>query len=252
MKNLRHLNTIEKKLVEIYEDIYVNVVSEDEAVEQYYIESDCDSWTTDSKAELMESIIFSLNEYFTKEVTASEMLNNDWTLESVKDYLPLFLALPNDTTVLAVGNGAVAAPSTTTALLHEDTDGNKFLAVYDYEVNEEDTKNTLEELFPSRRKWAVKFNYENCSTYYAFVEAKNQAEAITNGFADFGNNCEWAYVPWEFVKVEAEKAEYWAEYSHETDRTFIMKEDAIGELSVVGWYCGEPSEENTKTYIGKL
>lgn len=250
MKNNRHLNALEVKLAELHENFGNCIISEDEVVEQYYIENDCDSWTTDSKAELMETIIYDLNEWFNDSYPTDTINGN--TLESVGDYLPLFLALPNDCTVLAVGNGAVAAPSTTTAMLHEDTYGNKFLAVYDYEVNEEDTRSTLEELFPSRTKWAVTFNYEDRDTYYAFVEAENQAEAITNGFADFGNNCKWSSVPWEFVKVEAEKAEYWAEYSHEADRTFIMKEDAKGKLSVVGWYCGEPSEENTKTYIGKL
>ena len=46
-------------------------------------------------------------------------------------------------------------------------------------------------------------------------------------------------------------------YAAETDMTFIMmdKMDSDGEVKsteVLGWYYGEPNEENTKEFIGKL
>lgn len=45
-------------------------------------------------------------------------------------------------------------------------------------------------------------------------------------------------------------------YSPNTDMTFIMKDVYEGEnlksTEVVGWYFGEPSEESTKQFVGKL
>ena len=40
-------------------------------------------------------------------------------------------------------------------------------------------------------------------------------------------------------------------YSSEADITFIM-EDADNKTAVVGFYYGDPNEEATKTYYGKL
>ena len=53
------------------------------------------------------------------------------------------------------------------------------------------------------------------------------------------------------------KKELYATYAPHTDTTFIMQ-DEINEHSdptsteCVGWYFGEPTEENTQFYIGKL
>lgn len=46
-------------------------------------------------------------------------------------------------------------------------------------------------------------------------------------------------------------------YAEKNDITFIMEdlETDSGELiqtSVVGWYYGEPNDENTSYYIGKI
>lgn len=48
------------------------------------------------------------------------------------------------------------------------------------------------------------------------------------------------------------KAKIYTVYSQEHDMTFIMKEDADNFVSVIGFYFGEPTEENTKEYAGKL
>lgn len=45
-------------------------------------------------------------------------------------------------------------------------------------------------------------------------------------------------------------------YAPDADITFIMldtfDEDSIESTEVVGWYFGEPDEEATKLYTGKL
>lgn len=41
-------------------------------------------------------------------------------------------------------------------------------------------------------------------------------------------------------------------YCHSEDRTFLMEEVRIGSIlvreKIVGWYYGEPNDEDTKTY----
>ena len=52
------------------------------------------------------------------------------------------------------------------------------------------------------------------------------------------------------------KEEIFATYAADSDITFIMRDiTENGEprsTEVVGWYYGEPTEENTAFYIGKL
>ena len=40
-------------------------------------------------------------------------------------------------------------------------------------------------------------------------------------------------------------------YSEEADMTFIMKEDE-SSVEVVGFYCGEPDDNATQSFIGHL
>ena len=52
------------------------------------------------------------------------------------------------------------------------------------------------------------------------------------------------------------RTEIYTTYAHDTDITFIMEDVWNGEelvsTEVKGFYFGEPSEENTKTFYGGL
>ena len=52
------------------------------------------------------------------------------------------------------------------------------------------------------------------------------------------------------------RKQFYATYAPDTDITFIMCEtfgdENIMSMEVVGWYFGEPDEELTGAYIGKL
>lgn len=52
------------------------------------------------------------------------------------------------------------------------------------------------------------------------------------------------------------KQEKYGVYSHEMDATFIMidtyKDEEIISSECVGWYHGEPTEEDTEYFTGKL
>lgn len=52
----------------------------------------------------------------------------------------------------------------------------------------------------------------------------------------------------------ADDVEVWTEYSESADMTFIMEGTSDGKtstMSVVGFYFGEPTEEDTKYFRGK-
>lgn len=59
-------------------------------------------------------------------------------------------------------------------------------------------------------------------------------------------DCQKWYV--EFERIEPF---FVAAYSPNQDATFILKNDG-NTVTVVGWYYGEPDEEATKYYQGKL
>lgn len=52
------------------------------------------------------------------------------------------------------------------------------------------------------------------------------------------------------------KYEFYTTYAAKTDMTFIMRtmfcNGEAKEEEVVGWYYGEPNEDSTAFYIGKL
>ena len=138
----------ELNIIELFERLQsATVTAEENGI--YYTDDGYENGYT--KGALLEHCIHGINHWYS-ETDTEDMLNNDFILESNLDYLQLLMTLPSDTTILAVGNGSVAAPSTTTAYLHESADGYKLLAVHDYE-NEEVTRQMiadLESLFPSR------------------------------------------------------------------------------------------------------
>lgn len=137
----------ELNIIELFERLQsATVTAEENGI--YYTDDGYENGYT--KSALLEHCIHGINHWYS-ETDTEDMLNNDFILESNLDYLQLLCTLPSDTTILAVGNGYVSAPSTTTAYLHESADGYKLLAVYDYE-NEETTeqmKADLENLFPT-------------------------------------------------------------------------------------------------------
>lgn len=215
MKDIKSLNFIERKLVGVYESLSDAVVSEDTEDGQFYIDTFGDSWTTEDKTELMAEVITSLNEWMENE-NITDTIKEGETLESVGDYLPLFLGLPNDTTVLAVGNGEVAAPSTTTAYLHTSYDDFSVLAIYDYETNEESTKADLEELFPSVKindyvvTLGTKSGFGSQTPYRVVIRAENEAEAINKAMKDLNDNSDVPMNDFVNIKVQT-KAEARAE-----------------------------------------
>lgn len=78
--------------------------------------------------------------------------------------------------------------------------------------------------------------------------AKEQAEAIYNDFTEI-------VTP---VDIGVSKERVFPAYSKEHDMTFIVKDtidpetEEIIETDVVGFYYGEPNEENTEAYFGRL
>lgn len=198
MKDTKAFNPIEAKLINIFESLGGSEVG------AFYITSSADCERFDTKAELMEAVTDTLNEWF-KERDVVELITDRPTMDCIGDYLPLFLALPNDTTVLAVGNGAVAAPSTTTATLHEDYYHNKFCAIFDYEQTEKaEITAELEQLFPSTLPhWLVTFRYDNSDyNYETIAEAEDRAEAVTKALEMFRRRCDWHYMPWKSIDIK--------------------------------------------------
>lgn len=217
MKDIKSLNFIDRKLVGVYESLSDAVVSEDSEVGQFYIDTFGDSWTTEDKTELMAEVITSLNEWFEND-NVIDTIKEGETLEDVGDYLPLFLGLPNDTTVLAVGNGAVAAPSTTTAYLHTSYDDFSVLAIYDYEdeENAERMRTDLEELFPSVLindyvvTLGTKSGFGSQTPYKIVIRAENEAEAITKAMKELNDSSDIPMNDFVDIKVQT-KAEARAE-----------------------------------------
>lgn len=164
MKNNRTLTPFELNIVELFERLQSAKVAEDTTFKgtfyvdyPNFIDSGCD-WVTESREDLLNYCIDGINQWYS-ETDTKDMLNNDFILENTTDYLQLLLTLPGDTTILAVGQGCVSAPSTTTAYLHEAETGAEFLAIYDYENEEvtEQMKTDLEELFPSVKIYESSF-----------------------------------------------------------------------------------------------
>lgn len=220
MKDTKAFNPIEAKLISIFESFGGSEVG------AFYISSSTDCERFDTKAELMEAVTDTLNEWF-KERDVVELITDRPTMDCIGDYLPLFLALPNDTTVLAVGNGGVAAPTTTTAYLHESYNGYNVLAVYDYETNEEETKEALTELFPlDPPQWCVNFRFDNSDyDYPIIVGAEDRTEALIKAIPLFNNECDWCYMPYKSIDIcEADKvAEFIAEAETEPKPEFNTK-----------------------------
>lgn len=146
MENKKGFSQFELNLIELFEALQGATVSEKNGT--YYASDGYEyGYTKDS---LLLHCIYGINNWY-KTTDTTDMLNNDFILENTTDYLQLLLSLPSNTTVLAVGNGAVAAPSTTTAYLHQSPQCGDFLAIYDYE-DEDGTKamkEDLESLFPT-------------------------------------------------------------------------------------------------------
>lgn len=208
MKNIESLNLLEMKLVAVYEQLGDCEVIEHSACDgagfgQFDIDGS-DSWTAESKTELMAEVIYTLNEWF-NDIDITEVINAE-TMDCVGDYLPLFLALPNDTTVLAVGNGIIVAPNTTTAYVHTDLDNYKYLAIYDYDEHEDgkDIKAELEQLFPSTAPiWDVTFKHSNSDYDYTVqVSHREKSGALRSALDDYTNNCKWQYMGFESVQIE--------------------------------------------------
>lgn len=215
MKDIKSLNFVERKLVGVYEALSDATVSEDTEAGQFYIDTFGDSWTTEDKTELMAEVITSLNEWFENE-NIIDTIKEGETLEDVGDYLPLFLGLPNDTTVLAVGNGAVAAPSTTTAYLHTSYDDFSVLAFYDWETNDKQVRADLEELFPSVLindyvvTLGTKSGFGSQTPYRTVIRAENEAEAISKAIKDLNRNSDAPINDFVNIRVQT-KAEARAE-----------------------------------------
>lgn len=201
MNNKAEFNAVEAKLIDIFEAFGGSEVG------AFYISFSTDCETFGTKAELMQAITDTLNEWF-KEDGIIDLITDRPTFDSVGDYLPLFLALPNNTTVLAVGNGYVSAPTDITAYLHTDYNNSKVLAIYDHETNEEETRQTLEELFPSRLindyvvTLGTKSGFGSQTPYNIVVGAENEAEAITKAMQHLNDNSD---VPMnDFVNIRVQ------------------------------------------------
>lgn len=197
--NKAKFTQFEINIIELFERLQsATVTAEENGI--YYVDDGYEHGYT--KMALLEHCIHGINHWYS-ETDTEDMLNNDFILESNLDYLQLLMTLPSDTTILAVGNGAVSAPSTTTAYLHTDYHGNKLLAVYDYECNEEETKRDLCELFPlNPPMWEICFKYENEKyNYTMFVEAEDRTEAITKAVKIFNRDCDWHYMPYKSIEI---------------------------------------------------
>lgn len=199
--NKGNFTQFELNIIELFERLQGAEVRTSKHGNVFYVNDGYDSGY--SKGALIEHCIHGIAHWLA-ETDTQDMINHDLYLESVGDYLPLLLSLPLDTTVLAVGNGAVAAPSTTTAYLHEDYHGNKLLAVYDYEVNEEAVKADLEHLFPTiPPQWLVVFRYDNKDyDYPIIIGAEDRTEALTKALPIFNSECDWHYMPWKSIDIK--------------------------------------------------
>lgn len=58
------------------------------------------------------------------------------------------------------------------------------------------------------------------------------------------------------TKEQGEKNEVYTAYAQNNDMTFIMQDtyegDEVKTTECIGWYYGAPSDEDTKTFSGKL
>lgn len=207
MENSRTLTQFELNIVELFERLQNAYVSEDDTFKgTFYVEYNGfnNDWVTESREDLLNYCIDGINQWYS-ETDAEDMLNNDFILESNLDYLQLLLTLPSGTTVLAVGQGCVAAPSTTTAYLHESANGYKLLAVYDYENEDvtEQMKTDLEELFPSAKYFRVSFGVADYSNdYETIVKAEDRKEAIKKAMDEFCFFVEDKTLWWNYISVE--------------------------------------------------
>lgn len=196
--NKAKFTQFELNIIELFERLQSETVRAEENG-TYYTDNGYEYGYT--KSALLEHCIYGINEWYSTTDT-EDMLNNDFILENTTDYLQLLLTLPSDTTVLAVGNGAVAAPSTTTGYLHKDYYNNQLLAIYDYEA--EDTAKAMKadlcELFPLEPpKWRVIL--KNGTAQRQFTEiAETQAEAVKLALDEFNNNkCDWLL--WDSIEI---------------------------------------------------
>ncbi len=190
----------ELNIIELFERLQsATVTAEENGI--YYTDDGYENGYT--KSALLEHCINGINHWYS-ETDTEDMLNNDFVLESNLDYLQLLLSAPSDTTVLAVGQGCVSAPSTTTAYLRRDYHGNELLAVYDYEANEAETKRDLCELFPlTPPQFEICFRYENSDyDYMLTVGAEDRTEAITKAIEIFKRECDWYYKPYKSIEIE--------------------------------------------------
>lgn len=200
----------ELNIIELFERLQsATVTAEENGI--YYTDDGYENGYT--KGALLEHCLCGINHWYS-ETDTEDMLNNDFILENTLDYLQLLLTLPSDTTILAVGNGSVAAPSTTTAYLHEDYHNNKLLAVYDYE-DEDNTKamkRDLCELFPKEPPtidYMVRLE-NRFGQYNITMNAENEAEAIQKAFAYINDNSDVPMNDWKNISVQT-KAEAKAE-----------------------------------------
>lgn len=151
--------------------------------------------------ELITLAVDSLNDSLESET--ADLLNNDWSLVSVGDYLPILLSLDYNTTVLPIGNGALSAPNTITALIHTDVYKNQYLAIYDYEEVEKETKKALEEVLPSKFPlWCVVLKQGDTERHF-FEEAETKADAVKMALDEFSENL-FDCFSWDRITVTEE------------------------------------------------
>lgn len=180
MENIRTLNDIEKKIVYVYELLSgESYVEEDETEDgTFYINDLSDTVVYDDKGELIVSILYTLNEW-AKEKELKKTLTEYMNYYNVGDYLALMLMSDINTTVCPVGNGYLSAPNEIRAHYNESGD---ILAFYDDESDgtKKDMMETLNQLFPPLKRWAVDFKdalgITICTVY---TETATSAEAIT-------------------------------------------------------------------------
>lgn len=92
--------------------------------------------------------------------------------------------------------------------------------------------------------------------YFNIIEDENTINATLTEFYIYGGMCQGEKVLHEYKRATKTKDIYEA-YASANDITFILEDtfDEDGEIistECVGWYYGEPSEDDTKRFYGKL
>lgn len=203
MKNIRTLNDIEKKIVYAYELLSgESYVEEDETEDgTFYINDLSDTVVYDDRGDLIIAILDTLNEW-SKEPGLKKALTEYMNYYDVGDYLALMLMSDTKTTVCPIGNGYLSAPNEIRAYYHETSD---ILAFYDDESDgtKKDMMETLNQLFPPLKRWAVDFKDALGTTICTvYTETATSAEAITKAItSDEKPKDNWHTVHARYIKT---------------------------------------------------